>query len=58
MTWQQIVIAICMILSLSVAMFKSGRDRSMSSGVACLSIMISIAYGIGYSLVLHAGGFW
>lgn len=58
MTWQQIVILTLLILGTAATVFKTGRNRELSSGTAAFAVLITIGYNVGFALILHSGGFW
>lgn len=54
----QIIVAVWLLFGLMMSVFKTGRNREISSGMAATSILLSMAEIVGVSLLLYAGGFW
>lgn len=58
MGWPQYVVMLFLGFRFVTEVFKAGRDRELSSGVAAAVIFIIVAYFALIVGVLHAGGFW
>lgn len=58
MSFPQWFVAIQLVVLAAAMVFRTARDRSVSSGMACVLILINLSlYGL-FAWVLHDGGFW
>lgn len=58
MTWQQLVIAVLMILSFTNSAKATWADLKLTNAGAVILIAIALLVTVGEALVLHSGDFW
>lgn len=58
MTWQQLYVAIAMVIQLVFGIWGPARDKEMSQATAVVSVFLRVLLSAIMVCVLHSGGFW